>query len=145
MAKRVRQTEHPEISEMMFLWVLKAMGDGILLTGEVFRQKWSTFADLAGILEDDRLNLSNGWLDCFKEQNGLKQHKRHGEAASASQQTVEQERKRIQELIKEAGYELRDIYNMDKTGLFYGCVPIFNFPTVNFSEGLTCHHQDRDM
>jgi len=39
-AKRVRQTEHPEIDEMMYLWVSKAMGDGILLTGEVLRQKW---------------------------------------------------------------------------------------------------------
>jgi hypothetical protein len=137
MAKRVRQTEHPEISEMMFLWVSKAMGDGILLTGEVIRQKWNTFADLAGIPKDDRLNLSNGWLDRFKERNGLRQQKRHGEAASASQQTVEQERKRIQKLIKEAGYELCDIYNMDETGLFYGCVPVSNFLAVDCREGLT--------
>jgi hypothetical protein len=43
-AKRARQTEHPEVSEMMDLWVSKAMSDGILLTGEVLRQKWSTFA-----------------------------------------------------------------------------------------------------
>jgi hypothetical protein len=26
---------------MMYLWVSKAMGDGILLTGEVFQQKWN--------------------------------------------------------------------------------------------------------
>ena len=41
--KRMRQTEHPEVSEMMYLWVLNAMGDGILLTGEVLRQKWTKF------------------------------------------------------------------------------------------------------
>jgi len=34
--------------------------------------------------------------------------------------TAEAERKRVQDLIKEAKYELRDIYNMDETGLFYG-------------------------
>lgn len=33
---------------MMDLWVLKAMGDGINITGEVLRQKWRQFADLAG-------------------------------------------------------------------------------------------------
>jgi hypothetical protein len=49
--------------------------------------------------------------------------KRHGEAASSSAETVEQERKRIRELIKESGYGLRDIYNMDETGLFYGYAP----------------------
>ncbi len=118
--KRVRQTEHPEISEMMYLWVSKAMGDGILLTGEVLRQKWNAFADLAGIPKDDRLKLSNGWLARFKDRNGLREMKRHGEAASANAMTAETERKRVQALIKEAKYELRDIYNMDETGLFYG-------------------------
>jgi hypothetical protein len=34
-AKRTRQMEHPKISEMMDLWVSKAMADGILLTGEI--------------------------------------------------------------------------------------------------------------
>jgi hypothetical protein len=59
----------------MYLWVSKAMGDGILLTREVLCQKWNTFADMAGILEDEWLKLSNGWLGRFKERNGLKQMK----------------------------------------------------------------------
>jgi len=87
--KRVRQTEHPEVSEMMYLWVSKAMSNGILLTGEVLRQKWNAFAELVGIPEDERLKLSNGWLGRFKERNGLRQMKRHGEAASANAETVE--------------------------------------------------------
>lgn len=98
-AKRARQTEHPEVSEMMYLWVSKAMGDGILLTGEVLRQKWNAFADLSGIPQDERLKLSNGWLGRFKERNGLKEMKRHGEAASSSGETVEKERKRVQDLL----------------------------------------------
>jgi Tc5 transposase DNA-binding domain len=119
-AKRVRQTEHPGVSEMMELWVSKAMGDGILITGEVLRQKWNAFADLVGVHEEDRLKLSNGWLGSFKERNGLKEMKRHGEAASANAETVEKERKRVQELIKMYGYQLRDVFNMDETGHFYG-------------------------
>jgi hypothetical protein len=108
---------------MMDLWVSKAMGDGILLTGEVLRQKWTKFADLVGILpQDERLNLSNGWLMQYKERNGLKELKHYGEAASASTETIENERKRIQELIKKYRYELRDIFNMDETGLFYAYI-----------------------
>ena len=122
-AKRVRQTEHPEVTEMMDLWVSKAMGDGILLTGEVLRQKWTKFADLVGIPLDERLNLSNGWLVRYTGRNGLKELKRHGEAASANAETVEKERRRIQELITKYRYELRDIFNMDETGLFYVYVP----------------------
>jgi hypothetical protein len=64
--------------------------------------------------------LSNGWLGRFKERNGLKEMKRHGEAGSSNAETVEKERKRMQDLIRESGYELRNIFNMDETGLFYG-------------------------
>jgi hypothetical protein len=48
--------------------------------------------------------------------------KQHGEAALENADTVEQKRKRIQELIKKYGYWLHDIFNMNKTGLFYGYV-----------------------
>ncbi|KIJ90741.1 hypothetical protein K443DRAFT_116166 [Laccaria amethystina LaAM-08-1] len=119
-AKRVRQTEHPEISKMMDLWVSKAMNDKLLLTGQVLRHKWNTFADLLGIPEDDRLKLTDGWLTRFKARNGLKDIKRHGEAGSSAAETVTKERKRVQGLIEKYGYELRNIYNMDETGLFYG-------------------------
>jgi len=130
-SKRVRQTEHPEVTEMMDLWVSKAMGDGILLTGEVLCQKWNAFAKLVGIPKEDQLKLSNGWLESFKDRHGLKEVKRHGEAASASADTMEKERKMVQELIMKYGYELCDIFNMDETGLFYGYTPtIPSFPTL---------------
>jgi hypothetical protein len=48
-----------------------------------------------------------------------KRLKHHGEAASANAETVEKERKRNQELIMKYSYELRDIFNMFETGLFY--------------------------
>jgi hypothetical protein len=59
-AKRARQTEHPQVMEMMNLWISRAMSDGIALTGETIRQKWTKFADMVGIPEDERLSLSNG-------------------------------------------------------------------------------------
>jgi hypothetical protein len=54
---------------MLDLWVSKAMADRTLLTREVLRQKWNTFADLVGVLADERSKLSNGWLAQFKERN----------------------------------------------------------------------------
>lgn len=118
-AKRARQTQHPEVTEMMDLWVLTAMADRINLTSEVLRQKWSTFADMVGIPEEDRLTLSDGWLTRFKARHNLKEIKRHGDAGSAILSTVEDERKIMKEFIKKSKYELRDIFNMDETGLFY--------------------------
>ena len=121
--KWAHQTQHPEVTKMMELWVSKAMAEGILLTGEVLCQKWTKFADLAGVPQDEHLNLSDGWLSRFKAHTGLKQFKRHGNAASADLETVKREQKCIQELINKYGYKLRDIFNMDETGLFYVYVP----------------------
>ncbi|EIN11808.1 DDE-domain-containing protein [Punctularia strigosozonata HHB-11173 SS5] len=70
------------------------MRNGVLLTGEVLRQKWTHFADMVGIPEDDRLTLSEGWLTAFKKRCGLKEYKRHGEAASSNPETIEEERAR---------------------------------------------------
>src|SRR6266851_2670220 len=104
---------------MIDLWISKAIADRILLTREVLQQKWNIFADLARVPKDNRLKLSNGWLAWFKDRNGLREWKQHGEAASANNKMVEQEQTRIQNLIKDGQYQLRDIYNMDETGLFY--------------------------
>ena len=61
-AKRAWQMQHLEVTEMLDLWVLKAMHDKILLTGDVLRAKWKQFADIAGVPDDEWLELSEGWL-----------------------------------------------------------------------------------
>jgi Tc5 transposase DNA-binding domain len=53
---------------MLALWVSNALLDGIILTGEVLQQKWIKFVDLAEILMDKWLSLSEGWLTRFKNQ-----------------------------------------------------------------------------
>lgn len=121
--KRVKQTEHPEVNEMLELWIAKAMSDEVQLSGEILRQKWTRFADLAGVPMDERLALSEGWLEALKRRCGLKSFKRHGEAGSTSLEEVEKEceriRKCIHDLVAKHGYRLKDIFNMDETGLFW--------------------------
>jgi hypothetical protein len=117
--KRARQTEHPEITEMMEFWVTTALNNGVKLTGDLIRQKWTEFADIRKIPEEDRLALSSGWLTRMKHRMGIKEYKSHGEAGSADPKDVETEQRRIQELIEKSGYRFKDIFNMDETGLFY--------------------------
>ncbi|KAJ6491614.1 hypothetical protein C8R47DRAFT_1044693 [Mycena vitilis] len=114
--KRVKQVEHPEVDDMLELWVTKAMADRVHLSRP---PKWTRFADLAGIPADERLGLSEGWLTSFKKRCGLKEFKRHGEADSANPVDIEADRKRVQEIILHEGYALRDVFNMDETGLFW--------------------------
>ncbi len=64
--KRIRQTQHPEVTEMLDLWVEKALAAKIHLTGDIICQKWTDFADQLAIPQDDRLKLSDGWLTSYK-------------------------------------------------------------------------------
>lgn len=119
-AKCVCQTEHPEVTEMLDLWIAQAMNDGIIITGDTLKMKYREFEKLAGVPNDERLTLSGGWLDSTKKQNGLSSVKRHGEAASAKEEDVVAERARMMKKISDAtGYQLKDIFNMDEAGLFY--------------------------
>ena len=52
-AKRICQTQHPDVTEMLDLWVSKATADGVLLTGEIIRQKWQNFSDLTGVPDNE--------------------------------------------------------------------------------------------
>jgi len=72
-SKWVKQTEHPELNKMLELWVAKAMADNVPVNGEILWQKWTCFADLVGVPEDERLNLGEGWLTAFKKCCGLKE------------------------------------------------------------------------
>ncbi|KIK75217.1 hypothetical protein PAXRUDRAFT_173446 [Paxillus rubicundulus Ve08.2h10] len=99
------------------------MADGILLTGMVLCQKWIKFADLAGVPKDEQLNLSGGWLTRYKTRTGLKEMRRHGEAASVAAETVNKEQQRVQELIKKHQYRPCDIFNADESSLFYAMPP----------------------
>jgi hypothetical protein len=127
MMKRAFQTLHPDVTEMLELWVTQMMSNGILVTGEVIRQKWRSFANLAGVPDVERLKLSEGWLSRFKDRTNLKQSKRHGEAGSVEPETVERERLRVQEILAKYGYGPKDIFNMDETGLFYAYAFFFSF------------------
>lgn len=118
-AKWAPQMEHPQIIEMMDCWVLQERELGVLLSGEALRMKWTQFAELAGIPTKDHLSPSEGWLEKFEKCHNLQNIKRRGEAGSTDMETVEVERAHIQKIIHDGGCQPRDIYNMDKTGLFH--------------------------
>jgi hypothetical protein len=118
-AKHFKQVEHPEVDDMLALWIAKAMTQRVHLSGEIIQEKWRRFADLVGVAEEDRLTLSDGWLAALKKRCRLKEFKCHGEADSANPADIEADRKRIQEIIFHERYALRDVFNMDETGLFW--------------------------
>ncbi len=73
------------------------------LNGASIKEIAVKFYNLLDIPEDERLELTNGWLYSFQKRHGLKLFQFHGEAASAPIEILAPERDR---LLKEL-YDLR--------------------------------------
>ena len=110
----------PELDEALAIWVNNAVDSGLTVNGPTIQAQAREFAQQLDI-GNDKLKLSNGWLDLAKDRMNLKQVVRHGEAASISPKAVALAHSEIQEMLD--GFELCDVYNMDETGLFYSMAP----------------------
>ena len=61
-------------------------------------------------------SYSNDWLERFNKRHGILLHKVHGESNEVNLADVEKSREELRCIISE--FELSDVYNMNKTGLF---------------------------
>ena len=114
-AKRHRTVQHPSLENALYEWVIQ-MQAKVILTDAILMQKAKDFSQLLNIPDDD-FKFSSGWLSKFKKRHGLKQVKKHGEAASADNAAIVKTIPKLKEILK--SYDLKDIFNMDETGLFY--------------------------
>ncbi|KZO92661.1 DDE-domain-containing protein, partial [Calocera viscosa TUFC12733] len=114
--KRERLVEFPDVERALAAWVQQAESQLVPVTGAVLKMKAQDFARLSGVPADEFLSCSNGWLDSFKGRHKLKQYRWHGEAGSIALETVADARTQLKQLTDQ--YVLRDIWNMDETGLF---------------------------
>jgi len=55
-------------------------------------------------------------MEGFKDRNGIRKRKQHGEAALVNTEGAEDRMIELREIV--APYPPKDVYNMDKTGLF---------------------------
>lgn len=85
------------------------------VTGPMLSAKHSRFENQMCIPEEKRL-LRDGWIAPFCKAYGLKERRRHGEAASADIGAVVEEQGRISDVTKK--YTPRDTLNLDKSSFF---------------------------
>ncbi|RHY82946.1 hypothetical protein DYB26_006426 [Aphanomyces astaci] len=95
-----------------------------IVSGPTIRAKAIALCDemLSSPSHDDptrlaALTFSHGWLYRFQQRHDLKSRRVYGEAASASEQVVNEGRLRLRDVTR--GYEKRNIYNLDETAYFY--------------------------
>jgi hypothetical protein len=61
--------------------------------------------------------FSSGWLEVFKSRHGIRSYRRLGESGSIDMAALPNTLPAIRDVLDQ--YAWKDIYNMDKIGLFY--------------------------
>ncbi|CAB5363548.1 unnamed protein product [Rhizophagus irregularis] len=101
-----------------------------ILSDAILIEKAKILASELGVPQGT-LQFFKGWLQKFKERNGIQQVKLHGEADSANENAIAEALPLLRS--KCAEYPPDRIYNMDETGLFYQLEPDRTLATKQLS------------
>ncbi|PNF16076.1 hypothetical protein B7P43_G04575 [Cryptotermes secundus] len=113
-AKRKRRQRNENVNNFVWEWFKEARARGLPLSGPILQEKAREFAAFFNI---EKFNASNGWLDSFKKRHNIVFREILGESE------MEEADWRLRVATMCEGYELRNIFNMDETGLFFRAVP----------------------
>ena len=90
----------------------------IPVSGRMIQEETLQIASKLSVAE---FTASNGWLEKWKNRHNVKQFSVAGENGQVNAETLESWAERLPEIVK--GYELKDIWNADETGLFWRALP----------------------
>ena len=112
--RKHRETGNEPVNELMFEWFNDAKRRKVHITGPMMSEQALHFAHDLGIPD---FKASNGWRDTFKKRHTLVFGKSCGEAGDVDPTTVDDWKVRLAAAVE--GYEERDIFNMDESGLYF--------------------------
>lgn len=118
------------IDTVIFQWYLHARVNNLSISGPLLKEKALELASEVGLND---FKASNGWLQKFKERHQISY--KSVNIASMDRCIIAEWLYEVKELI--SGYEQRNIFNCDETGLFFRIVPenAMSFTNETCSEG----------
>jgi hypothetical protein len=135
-SKRSCQGDYPDLEDALYCWHMQMEKKKAVLRGDILKAKaHEIWTQLPQYSQQQEPKWSNGWLDRFKKRHNIKEYKLHGEGASADVYS-EDAIKQMDNLRTECStYALKDIFNMDETGLFWKLQPDRSLATRQTSGG----------
>ena len=117
--KRKRTGKEDDVEEALLRWFSQARSRQVPVSGPLLMEKANSLAEGLGVME---FKATVGWLERWKERNGIKFKKQHGEKQDADDWGAERWVTEILPGILQA-YSPRDIFNADETGLYWRAMP----------------------
>ena len=113
-----RNVGYEDLDSLMWEWFTVARSKSIPVSGRMIQERATMYAAELG---HTSFTGSNGWLDRWLKRHNVHLRSLTGEAADVDPAVIEDWGKRLQSICE--GYEKKDIFNADETGLFYRALP----------------------
>lgn len=112
--KKCRNSPNEEVAEALWLWYKQFTSENptVPIDGNCLKIQATIAAQRLGI---ENFNPSLGFISRFKGRHNIICKVLHGESAAVDSGVIDQWKEKLPRLI--AGYEKRDIYNLDEFGL----------------------------
>nr|XP_037280132.1 tigger transposable element-derived protein 4-like [Rhipicephalus microplus] len=117
--RNASQGVYPKLEEALVVWLSAMIANKITVSGDILKQKPEVFVLQIGMKD---FKFSNEWLHHLKIRNYLKFKKMWGESSTVDDFIVTEYRdEKLQSLLQR--FPPDDIFNCDKTRLFYKLLP----------------------
>ena len=116
--ERARTAQSRQVDATVIGWLSDVRKRDAPIYGPILKTKAKKFAEQ---LSEDKFTGSDGWFGRFKKRNQLSYKFLHGEAAEADQPAKDDWVTNWSKLYE--GYDLSEIWNADKTGLYLRALP----------------------
>jgi hypothetical protein len=114
-----RLKDNPKVlDERMFQWFTVARSKQISISGPLICEKALTVAASSGMND---FKASNGWLESFRKRHNISFKLLSGESVNLDHAVVQDWKSNVQSVLN--GYDLKDVFNCDETGLFWRGIP----------------------
>ena len=117
-----RHELYPQLDSKVWDFYLEARSKHVPVTGVMLKHEALIKAEELGL---ENFVASNGWLESFASRYQLNMAKLHGESAEVDENVVGQWKSQLGTICE--GYQPENIYNVDKTGIFFRTVPDKSF------------------
>ena len=116
--RKFRKTDLLELNNMVFEFFKTVRSKNVMIDGPILKEQALKFAETLNI---ENFSASNGWLEKWKQAYQISFKAVSGESASVDPKVAESWKGKISGLC--FGYEAKDIWNADETGLFFKALP----------------------
>ena len=112
--RKKRKAGNEEINKLTWAWFKDITARKLPVSGPLLQERALKFAT---DLRNNDFKASNGWLDSFRLRHNIAFVRRCGESGDVDNAIVDDWKQKLPSLLE--GYDPKDVFNMDETGLFF--------------------------